>query len=290
VPVYERLDPQFAISFNPLTLKSVRVLTGFVPPEFGLRSGGIIEVRSQGGSIRSWSGSLDAGLGTYQSQALSGLAQGPLGRDASVTLNLGGERSERLLDPVSLDNLHNHGSTGGGEGELIWAPGGRLITLRGGHLGSSFDVPNNEEQEEAGQDQRQRLRQTHGTLNWQRSWSGTTVSQLALFGRFTNGELRGSPADTPLFAEGDRQQDRLGVLAAVTCEHGRHRLKGGVEVSEVRLDEISGSSSPTRRKARGGPERRGAGHDSDHPFAFEGSARRPIYSFYVQDSLAPHSA
>jgi len=291
VPVYERQDPQFAVSFDPLTLGSVRVLTGFVPPEFGLRSGGIIEVRSQGGSIRSWSGLLDAGLGTYQSQALSGLVQGPLGRDASVTLNLGGERSDRFLDPVSLDNLHNHGSTGGGDGELIWAPGGNLITLRGGHLGSSFDVPHNEDQEAAGQDQRQQLRQTYGTLNWQRSWSSTTVSQVALFGRFTNGELRGSPADTPLLAEGDRQQDRLGVLAAVTYEHGRHRLKGGVEASEVRLDESFRFFVTNEEEGQEtGLSEAALEHDSADPFDFEGSVRRPIYSFYVQDSWRPSSA
>ena len=173
VPVYERLDPQFGVGFDPITLESVRVLSGFIPPEFGLRSGGVIEVRSRGASVDSWSGLLDAGAGTYNSQALSGLVQGPLGRDASVTLSLGGERSQRFLDPVSLDNLHNRGFTGGGQAELIWASGANLLTLRGGHMRSPLDVPNNEEQEAAGQDQRQRLGQSFGTLTWQRSWSVT---------------------------------------------------------------------------------------------------------------------
>ncbi len=291
VPVYERLDSQFAVSFDPLTLGSVRVLTGFVPPEFGLRSGGIIEVRSQGGSIRSWSGVLDSGVGTYESQALSGIVQGPLGPEASVTLNVGGERSDRFLDAVSLDNLHNHGATAGAEGELIWGPSGNLVSLRGGHLGSSFDVPNNEEQQEAGQAQRQELRQTYGTLNWQRSWSSSTVSQLALFGRFTNAELRGSPADTPLFAEGDRQQDRLGVLAAVTHEHGRHRFKGGVEASQIRLDESFGFFVTDEEAGEeAGLSGAALEQGSDNPFDFEGSVRRPIYSAYVQDSWRPLSA
>src|SRR5207245_11251609 len=67
VPVYERLDPQFGVGFDPITLESVRVLSGFIPPEFGLRSGGVIEVRSRGASVDSWSGLLDAGAGTYNS-------------------------------------------------------------------------------------------------------------------------------------------------------------------------------------------------------------------------------
>jgi len=285
VPVYERLDPQFSVSFDPLTLGSVRVISGFIPPEFGLRSGGVVEVRSQGGSIGSWSGLLDAGVGDYRSQALSGLAQGPLGRNASMTLSLGGERSQRFLDPVSLDNLHNHGSTGGGEGELIWAPGANVLTLRGGHLRSSFDVPHNEEQEEAGQDQRQELGQSFGTLSWQRSWSSRTVSQVALFGRFTDGQLLGTPSDVPLLVEGDRKQDRLGLLAAVTYEHGRHRFKGGVETSQVRLDESFGFFvTDPEEGGEADLSEEALEHGPDNPFEFAARVRRPIYSLYVQDS------
>src|SRR5262245_13630836 len=133
VPVYERLDPQFGVGLDPAALESVRILSGFVPPEFGLRSGGVIEVRSGGATLESWAGAIDAGAGTYRTQAFSALAQGPLGRSASVTASVGGERSQRYLDPGSLDNLHNHGSGRGGEAELVWAPGADLLTVRGGH-------------------------------------------------------------------------------------------------------------------------------------------------------------
>jgi outer membrane receptor protein involved in Fe transport len=288
IPVYERLDAQFGVGFDPVNLGSVRVLSGYIPPEFGLRSGGVIEVRSQAESIDSWSGFVETGAGRYRSQALSGILQGPAGRDASLTLSLGGERSRRFLDPVSLENLHNQGSTGGGEAELIWAPGHSVVTLRGGHARSSLDVPHDEAQEEAGQDQRQKHEQSFGTLNWQRSWSSAAVSQLALFGRFTTGRLLGSPSDTPLLAEADREQDRLGLLAAVTYEHGRHRLKGGVEASRIRLDE---SFRFFVTDPEEGEEAHLSAevlvHDADDPFHFAGSVRRPIYSFYVQDSWRP---
>jgi len=288
IPVYERLDPQFGVGLDPLTLGSVRVHSGYVPPEFGLRSGGVIEVRSQAGSIDSWSGFVETGAGRHRSQALSGIVQGPTGRDASLTLSLGGERSRRFLDPVSLENLHNQGSTGGGEAELIWAPGHSVVTLRGGHARSSFDVPHDEAQEEAGQDQRQQHEQSFGTLNWQRSWSSAAVSQLAFFGRFTTGRLLGSASDTPLFSEADREQDRLGLLAALTYERGRHRIKGGFEASRLRLDESfrffvtdpeEGEEAELSEEVL---ER-----DADDPFDFEGSVRRPIDSTYVQDSWRP---
>lgn len=106
--------------------------------------------------------------------------------------------------------------------------------LRAGHARAFIDVPHSEEQEQAGQDQGQAVQQSFATLNWQRSWPRATVSQLALFGRFTKGALSASPSDVPLFAEAAREQDRLGLLAAVTRERGRHRLKAGVELA-VRL-------------------------------------------------------
>jgi hypothetical protein len=288
VPVYERLDAQFGAGVDPTSLESVRVHSGFVPPEFGLRSGGVIEVRSGGAAIDSWNGVLGAGTGTYDSHALSALAQGPLGRSASVTASIGGERSRRYLDPGSLDNLHNHGSTRGGEAELVWAPGPNLVTLRGGHHSSAFDVPNTEEQEEAGQDQRQELGQSFGTATWQRTWSSRTVSQLALFGRFTNGQLLGSPFDTPISPTADREQDRWGMLAAVTHERGQHRFKGGIEASEVRLDERFGFFVVDAEEgAEAGLSEAALEHDADNPFEFSGRVRRPIYSLYVQDSWRP---
>jgi outer membrane receptor protein involved in Fe transport len=288
VPVYERLDPQFGVGFDASTLQSVQVLSGYIAPEFGLRSGGVIEVRSRGAAVTAWSGLLEAGAGSHDTQALAGLAQGPLGARASLTVSLAGERTARFLDPVSLDNLHNQGTSGGGQAELVFAPGADLLTLRGGHWRSRLDVPNAELQEAAGQDQRQHHGQTFATLNWQRAWSPAAVSQAALFGRFTDGQLFPSAFDTPLSTQGDREQDRLGLLAAVTVERGRHRLKGGVEASQIRLEESFGFFVTDEEEGEeAGLSEAALEHDAADPFEFEGGVRRPIYSLYVQDSWRP---
>jgi TonB-dependent receptor-like protein/carboxypeptidase family protein len=288
VPVYERLDPQFGVGFDATTLQSVQVLSGYIAPEFGLRSGGVIEVRSRGAAVDSWAGLLEAGAGSHDTQALAGLAQGPLGARASLTVSLAGERTARFLDPVSLDNLHNTGSSGGGQAELVFAPGADLLTLRGGHWRSRLDVPNAELQEAAGQDQGQHHGQTFGTLNWQRAWSEAVVSQAALFGRFTDSQLFPSAFDTPLSTGGDREQDRLGLLAAVTVERGHHRFKGGLEASQVRLEESFGFFVTDAEHGQDANLSEAAlAHGPDDPFQFEGGVRRPVYSFYVQDSWRP---
>lgn len=284
IPVYERLDPQFAAGLDPLALGSVRVLSGYVPAEYGLRSGGVVEVRSASPSVHGWSGVVESGIGDYDGRALSTSARGPLGRNARLAAAFGGERSRRFLDPVSPDNLHNQGSTGSGDAALTWAPSTGAITLRAGHARSSFQVPHTEEQEEAGQDQRQRLRQSFATFDWQRAWSGVTVSHVAVFARSNQGRLRGSPADTPLFADSVREQGRLGFLAATAHERGQHRWKLGVEASRIHLDERFQFFVTDAEEAGVDLSDAARQHDADHPFEFAGNVRRPVFSVYVQDS------
>jgi outer membrane receptor protein involved in Fe transport len=256
-----------------------------VPAEYGLRSGGVIEVRSHGSAADQWSGMVEGGLGSHRGQAVSTLARGPLGQTVGVALTLGGERSERFLDPVSLDNFHNDGASGGGEAMLNWSPGDSVLALRAGHARSSFDVPHDEEQEEAGQDQRQRLRQTFGTVDWQRAWSGRTASQVSAFVRDTSGTLSGSARDTPVFADADRDQDRLGLLASLTHERGRHRLKAGVEASRIALDErFQFHVTDDEEGEEAGLSEAALEHDEDDPFEFAEEVSRPVFSVYVQDS------
>jgi outer membrane receptor protein involved in Fe transport len=108
---------------------------------------------------------------------------------------------------------------------------------------------------------------------------------LAAFGRFTSGKLLPSAFDTPLSAQADRTQDRLGVLAGVGYETGRHRLKAGFEASSVRLEEdfVFFVTDPEAGEEADLSDEV-LEHTEDNPFAFQGSVRRPIYSLYVQDS------
>ena len=63
VPVYERLDGLFGIGPDPAMIDSVSVSTGYIPPEFGFKSGGVIEVRSAERASDEWAGILDVAAG-----------------------------------------------------------------------------------------------------------------------------------------------------------------------------------------------------------------------------------
>ena len=56
VPMYERMDSAHGIAPDPEMVESVNVLVGHVPPEFGFKSGGVIEVRTATGKSERRSG------------------------------------------------------------------------------------------------------------------------------------------------------------------------------------------------------------------------------------------
>src|SRR5688572_22013953 len=154
VPMYERVDSAHGIAPDPEMIDSINIMVGHVPPEFGFKSGGVIEVRTATGKSDSWLGNVQASTGSDATRQGSSVFGGPIGKATALTLGFSGQRSNRFLDPVHPDNLHNSGNAANATAEFNWlASPSSTLSLVGGVGRSSFDVPHNEEQEEAGQGQ-----------------------------------------------------------------------------------------------------------------------------------------
>jgi outer membrane receptor for ferrienterochelin and colicin len=287
VPMYERVDSAHGIAPDPEMVDSINIMVGHVPPEFGFKSGGVIEVRTASGKSDVWLGNVQATTGSDATRQGSAVFGGPLGTTTALTLGFSGQQSQRFLDPVHPDNLHNGGNAANATAEFSWlvSPSSTL-SIVGGASRSSFDVPHNEEQEEADQDQRQTNLQTWQTASWQRAWSANTVSQIAGYHRSGSAALLGTERDTPLFINADRSLRRTGVLGSVTHHRGKHVLKAGVEAARLRLhedftffvtDEEAGEDAEL---SEGVLE-----HDDDDPFVFGGRANPTLFALYVQDSV-----
>ncbi len=287
VPVYERLDGLFGIAPDPAMIDSISVVTGYMPPEFGWKSGGVIEVRSAARASGEWSGAFDATAGADATRDVSLVAGGPAGGRASITLGLAGQASDRFLDPVHPDNLHNEGRGWSGGGQAGWSLSPRdALTAVAGFGRSGFDVPHGEEQEEAGQDQQQRLRQYWGSLSWQRAWSATTVSQASAYQRFSSSRLEGSERDVPLFVDADRTLGRSGILASISHQRGRHLFKAGAEAAWLRLDEqFLFAVTDAEEGEEADLSEAALARTLDNPFVFRDTASRPQYSLYAQDAI-----
>jgi outer membrane receptor protein involved in Fe transport len=285
VPVYERLDRTSGVAPDASTIDALTVVSGYVPPEFGHKAGGVIEVRTRA-AASAWRGLAAIGGGSDAAAEAEGAAGGGLGRGATLWLHAGGERSSRYLDPVDPDNLHNRGAGLSTAGQLTAGSGARdRVTASWNGGGARFDVPNTAGQEDAGQAQRQRLAQSALTVSWQRGWSGATVSQLAGYARRSRSRLDPSAFDTPLTATSDRRLTRIGVLAAVTHQTGAHVVKAGGELQQLRLAEQFGFAVTDVDAAAGaGLSEAALAFTPDAPFRFDGQARPALYSAYVQDT------
>lgn len=289
VPVYDRLDGLFGVAPDPAMVDSVNVSTGYIPPEFGFKSGGVIEVRSAERTTDGWVGTLDVSTGSEATRNISSVAGGPLGRSAALTAGIAKQTSDRFLDPVHPENFHNSGGVLSGGGQLGWnMSAASTLTMVAGFGRSHFEVPHGEEQEKAGQDQRQRSEQQWQTASWQHASSANAISQIAGYHRIGSGALIGSPRDAPLSTDADRNLRRLGVLGSMTLHRGPHLLKIGGEAARLRLHEaFTFAVTDVHDASEADFGREVIAFTRDAPFVFHDAAHPVLFSLYAQDSIRP---
>jgi len=287
VPVYDRLDNMFGIAADAASIGSMNVLTGYIPPEYGLKSGAVIEVQSSTAMRTGWMSTFDTGVGSDALRFVRALAGGPVSTRASLGVSMSSERSDRFLDPIHPDNFHNEGHVVSGEAHAsALASDDDLLRLHVTGARSNYQVPHGELQEAAGQDQRQRVLQDSQSGSWQRFWSDAVVSQLSVYRRHIDGVLRNSPSDTPLSASSDRQQSRVGVLGGLTYERNRHTLKLGFEAARLALrEDFSFAVTDAEAAEAADISERASEFTGAEPFRFNGDADRNQWTFYFQDKL-----
>ena len=121
--------------------------------DVGLKSGAVIEVQSSASQRSGLRGSVDVGIGSEGAASTRAVAGGPLNGRLTIGGSFAAERSDRFLDPVHPDNLHNAGSALSGNVNVSLAPSDDdLVKFDLGAGGSQYQVPHGAAQEEAGQD------------------------------------------------------------------------------------------------------------------------------------------
>lgn len=236
VPVYDRVDVAFGLPPSLTGAGTVTVTTGHTPASFGLKSGALVFIDAPPAPGR-WIGVGQAGGGSRGMATTSASAGGPVRGGVDLFASTVAERSERFLDPVHPDNLHNVGGVAAGSLRLRSAlpHEGQLTAV--GRLGRSlYDVPHGDEQEDAGQDQRQRIAQRAASVAWQQAFTNTSL-QAAAYVRRVDARLLPSAAGTPLTAASERRHDRQGLLASWSAALDRHWLTLGGEAARLSLHE-----------------------------------------------------
>jgi hypothetical protein len=289
VPTSDRVDSVMAGPFDTEAIRSVNVLTGNIPAEFGGRSGAVVTIQPKSGIDLPTTGGLDFGAGAFGVRQITATASGGIKRKFGYFVSGAAGRSDRFLDPVDFRNFHNSGGLVQLSARIDWHPGaGDLILSTISINATDLQEPNDLQQELAGQRQRQQLRNDDQSIMWQHTWSQATVSNIAYFRRFYHSTLTGSAFDTPLFTGQDRKHARQGIIANVTSFYRGHTFKAGGQAERVTPREFFefAVTDPVAAEQAGiavpalqfGPS---------NPFAFRDRKVRGLVSWFAQDTFSP---
>jgi hypothetical protein len=226
--ISDQTGATFSNSIDPGIAQAIEVIYGNVPAEFGEKMGAVVNLTTKSG-LGSGPVHGDVYVGASRFSTADGGADIGCGSDRfGLFATVDGSRSDRFLDPVNFDNLHNSGETARAFLRLDWAPDAsntwRLTSLAGR---TSRDVPNTYTQDAAGQNQRVRTSDADLNLGWQHVVSSQAVLDTVAFGRVSSYDLDPSPGDTPVTAVSRRHLDNFGFTPSLTWTTGPHEFQVG---------------------------------------------------------------
>lgn len=207
LPISDQLTGAFANSLDVGVVQSAELLTGNIPAEFGSKVSGvaILNSRSGRGTGRPLTGAFSAAAGgfrTAQGALQLGGERGRVGYFGSITTLI----TDRFLDQVSLDNLHNAGRFARGFARVDIALNDhthwRTHAMGGG---SRFELANLRSQQRHGQDQRQQLDDVSIWTSIARTLTTGSALEITAGYRTTTAALRPSAGDTPVTASQNRR-------------------------------------------------------------------------------------
>lgn len=271
MPVYDNRSIAFAPPYENDEFEAVNVMTAGLPAEFGRRLGGVIALDTRRiGSLGYTTEAVYQG-GTFQNHQGSITHQQRFARSAfSIGTHAG--RTDRYLDPPSLENFTNRGSAAGIHGRLEHdlTPAGRLtFYLRSNR--TNFLVPNDLNQQVAGQRQDRRSSETAGQVHYQHVFSDRVLATARGMLRDLSAALWSNPLSTPVYVTQDRGFREGAIVGAITVDTDRSTLKFGGDFRSSALREQFALAEPDEF-----PEL-----DID----FRGRRRSKEASAYVQDHL-----
>ncbi len=293
MPISDQLTGAFANAVDPNIVQTVELFTGNIPAEYGNKVSAVANVTTKSGlgGGRKFMGNtmLSAAQFDMLGQVTSFAGEvGKIGYSATVNTM----KSNRYLDSVSLDNLHNGGNNQRSFFRLDWMPTERDVLRLNGMAGrSSFQLANLRSQHAAGMNQRQYLGDASGSLAWVRTIDAQTTFDTTASYRTTQAQLFSSPNDTPVTASQARHLSTFHSGSRFNLIRGRHQLRMGGDIQIFPVSEyfnfgitrpdfndpLSEDFNPNllpHDLSRGG-----------RPFQFVGKDTGGLYSGFFQDNV-----
>jgi len=271
MPIYDNRSIAFAPALENSEFEAVSILTAGLPAEYGRRLGGVIALDTRRTSLTGHHTEIDLHSGSFDS-SFGSLTHQYSNERTVVSLGFQGGATDRYLDPPSLENYTNRGSSSGFHGRVLQDVSERdrlTFYFRTNHTG--FLVPNDLLQQAAGQRQDRRSAETAAQVHYQRTVSTRALASVRGMYRDLTAELWSNPLSTPIYVQQDRGLREGAVIADLTLESARHTLKVGGDVRVNDIREMFQAAMPE--------------HLPEFDIDFQDAQRSTEYSAYIQDQL-----
>ncbi|MFZ1377735.1 MAG: TonB-dependent receptor [Geothrix sp.] len=300
IPVSDQLHATFSNSLDPSQVESMEVITGGISAEYGGKPVVVVNVTTKSGlgTPNGFEGEASIGVARFRTAEAGFNARGGTAAFGWFVSGAASE-SDRFLDPVNFENLHNHGRTGRLFSRFDWILGSQdtlRFSLSGGR--TDREVANLASQQARGQDQRAATSDASASLAWAHLFSAGQSLDASVFFRASRAELKptedladgftaGGP-DFPYWAKQDRGLDNLGAQISFTQRWGKENLtKVGLQRIAFPIHErfAFAITDDALAPGPGDPLYPYTPSGGGHVFQFDGRLRPTLTSAFIQNDL-----
>lgn len=239
MPISDQLTGSFATALDSSIVETLELFTGNIPPEYGSKVSGVasITTRSGLGSGTPFRGSVEMGAASFDTlSSVTGISGGGDRFGYFLSTNL--LKSNRFLDQVSLDNLHNGGNSQRFFSRFDFRPSEQQQLRANLMLGrSSFQIANLRSQHASGQDQRRLLKDLSASVGWLYILNDRTTVDTTASYRTAVALLHPSLEDTPVLASAARHLTSVTTSSRINMVRGDHILRFGFDYQGTPVSE-----------------------------------------------------
>jgi Carboxypeptidase regulatory-like domain len=250
-PISDQQSKTFANQISLHAIQSMQVIEGVIPPEYGDKASLVARTTTKSGldSLHP-SGNVETTYGSFGStdvNASLGIGSSKYGNFFTGDIN----NSGRYLDSPESVPLHDHGNAESLFDRIDYAPNSTdTFHLNLTASRSWFQVPNQYDQQAAGQDQRSQIFSYNIAPIWTRVFGTTGVLDVNPYLRQDNVHYYPSHDifdDTPATLSQDRSLRNLGLKVDYSLSKGINNAKFGFDINHTFLTENFGVgiTSPT---------------------------------------------
>jgi hypothetical protein len=229
VPMDENRSAAFAPGLQAAEVSSLSVMTGNIPAEYGRKLGGVVEITTSQDIKQGFHGEAEVEGGSFGTE--SGFLSGEYGwKRSAVTISASESHTDRYLDPPVLGNFTNTGTSDGVTAIYDFNPtDSDRLHFTVDRRQSSFEVPNENLQQAAGQRQDRNSIEDLGQVAWTHTISPSLVLNVRSVFEDLSANLWSNTLSTPIVAAQQRGFRRGYVNASVAGHYGHHDIKVGAD-------------------------------------------------------------